>query len=126
MKNTSKILALVLIVMTVLMSLSAFSASAATDTVTKVFEATELGTQAQGTYTDGQEVVAGTDDFFTLVMSAKVKVDESSKTFDDGYTSKIRVNWGGKSTSSTNLIKFTVPSCSAGAPHATQGGAEFT
>ncbi len=110
MKNTSKILALVLVVMTLLMSLSAISASAATETVTKVFEATELGTQAQGAYADGQEVIGGTDDFFTLIMSAKVKVDSSSKTFDDGYTSNIRVNWGGKSTTSLNVIKFTVPS----------------
>ena len=109
MKHTSKILALVLVVMTVIMSLSAITASAATETVTKVFEATELGTQAQGTYADGQEVVAGTDGFFTLVMSAKVKVDTSDKTFEDGYKSGIRVNWGGKSTSSTNLVKFTVP-----------------
>ena len=110
MKNTSKILALVLVVMTILMSLSAITASAATETVTKVFEAKELGLQAQGTYADGQEVVAGTDDFFTLVMSAKVKVDSSSKTFEDGYTTDTRVNWGGKSTTALNLIKFTVPS----------------
>ena len=46
MKNTSKILALVLIVMTVLMSLSAITASAATETVTKVLEASSLGTNA--------------------------------------------------------------------------------
>ena len=110
MKNTSKILALVLVVMTIVMSLSAITASATTETVTMVFEAKELGLQAQGAYADGQEVVAGTDDFFTLVMSAKVKVDSSSKTFDDGYTTDTRVNWGGKSTTSLNLIKFTVPS----------------
>ena len=110
MKNTCKILALVLVVMTIVMSLSAFTASATTETVTMVFEAKELGLQAQGAYADGQEVVAGTDDFFTLIMSAKVKVDTSSKTFDDGYTTDTRVNWGGKSTTSLNLIKFTVPS----------------
>ena len=109
MKNTSKILALVLVLMTFLMSLSVITASAATETVTMVFEASELGLQAQGAYTDGQTVVAGTDDFFTLVMSANVKVDESSKTFEDGYSSSIRVNWGGKSSTSLNLIKFEVP-----------------
>ena len=113
MKNTSKILALVLVVMTLLMSLSAITANAEEAneaTVTKVFEATELGTQAQGTYTDGQEVTAGTDGYFTLLMSAKLKVDSSSKTFEDGYSSSLRVNWGGKSSTSLNVIKFEVPS----------------
>lgn len=113
MKNTSKILALVLVVMTLLMSLSAITASAEEAneaTVTKVFEATELGAKAQGDYADGQEVTAGTDGYFTLIMSAKVKVDSSSKTFDDGYSSNLRVNWGGKSTTSLNVIVFEVPS----------------
>lgn len=113
MKHTSKILALVLVLMTVLMSLGAIVANAEEAneaTVTKVFEATEIGAKAQGDYADGQEVVAGTDGFFTLVMSAKVKVDSSSKTFDDGYSSNLRVNWGGKSTTSLNVVKFTVPS----------------
>ena len=111
MKNTSKILALVLIVMTVLMSLSIITASAEeanTGTVTKVLEASLLDAAAQGAFADGQEVIAGTDDFFTLVMSAKVKIDSSSKVFEDGYTSGQRINWGGKSTSSLNLVKFTV------------------
>ena len=112
MKNTSKILALVLVVMTLIMSLTAITASAATETVTKVFESKSLGAQTQGTYTDGQEVPAGTDDFFTLIMSAKVKVDTSEKTFSDQYKSDLRLSWGGKSDFSKklNMIKFTVPS----------------
>ena len=111
MKNTSKILALVLAVMTALMGLSIITASAEeanTGTVTKVLEASLLDAAAQGAFADGQEVIAGTDDFFTLVMSAKVKIDSSSKVFEDGYTSGQRINWGGKSTSSLNLVKFTV------------------
>ena len=110
MKHTSKILALVLVVMTVIMSLSAITASAATETVTKVLEASSLGANAAGTWTDGQEITAGTDDFFTLVMSAKAKTDGSKKTFPDEYYSETRISWGGESTSSKNLIKFTVPS----------------
>ena len=78
MKNTSKILALVLIVMTVLMSLSAITVSAATETVTKVFESKDLTAAAQGAFTDGQVVLAGTDNFFTLVLSAKSKIDSYS------------------------------------------------
>ena len=108
MKHTSKILALVLVVMTVLMSLSVFSVSAETATVTKVFEASSLEPAAQGAFTDGKELIVGTDDFFTLVMSAKVKIDSSTKTFEDGYKSGQRVNWGGSSTTSKNIIKFTV------------------
>ena len=126
MKNTSKVLALVLVVMTVLMSLSAITASAATETVTKVLEASSLGSNAQGTWTDGQEINAGTDDFFTLVMSAKAKTDGSKKTFSDGYYSETRISWGGKSTSSKNLIKFTVPSAATVKVWWVAGGADRT
>ncbi len=107
MKNTSKILALVLVVMTVIMSLSAISASAAVETKTYVFEASELGASAAGTWIDGQEVPAGTDDFFTLIMSAKTVVDSSNKKFEDDYSASLRWNLKGKSTKEINLIKFT-------------------
>ena len=108
MKNTSKILALVLVVMTLLMGLSTITAGAEDAVITKTLESSSFGTQAQGTWTDGQTLTAGTDDFFTLVMSSKVKVDGSSKTFDDGYSSDLRISWGGKSTTSLNLVQFEV------------------
>ncbi len=115
MKNTSKILALVLIVMTVLMSLSVISVSAEepkTETVTKVFESKDLEAKAQGSYSDGEEVKAGTDNFFILYMSAKTKVDSSSKTWgtegeENYYKSGQRLNFGGASTTSKQVISIT-------------------
>ncbi len=124
MKNTSKILALVLIVMTVLMSVSVFTASAETQTVTMVFEASALEAAAAGSFTDGQQVPAGTDDFFTLVLSAKTKIDSSSKTFSDGYKTGQRLNLGGKSDSSKNHIVFTVPAAATVKVWWVSGGAD--
>ena len=61
-----------------------------------VFEAEDLEAAAEGTYTDGQKVVVGTNNYFTLIMSAKTKIDTSSKTWSDEYTSAQRLNFGGK------------------------------
>ena len=124
MKNTSKILALVLVVMTLIMSLSAITASAASETVTMVFEASALEAAAAGSFTDGQQIPAGTDDFFTLVLSAKTKIDSSSKTFSDGYKTGQRLNLGGKSDSSKNHIVFTVPSAATVKVWWVSGGAD--
>lgn len=71
-----------------------------------VFEAKNLTAAAQGTYTDGQEVKY--DDYFTLYMSAKTKIDSSNKSWEDGYTSDQRVNFGGKADMSVpkNALSF--------------------
>jgi len=69
-------------------------------------EASTLEAAAAGTYTDGQEVKV--DDYFTLYMSAKTKIDSSSKTWDDGYTSGQRINFGGKADIKVpkNVVSF--------------------
>ena len=74
-----------------------------------LFESSALQAAAAGSFTDGQEVKAGTKDFFTLYMSAKTKIDSSSKTWDDGYASGQRLNLGGKAdlTVPKNVISFT-------------------
>ncbi len=80
------------------------AAAAATE---NVFESSKLTAAAAGAYTDGQEVKV--DDFFTLYMSAKTKIDKSEKTWaDDGYTSAQRLNLGGKGdvAAMKNLISF--------------------
>ena len=61
---------------------------------THVFETSTLTATAAGTYTDGQEITY--DDYFTIVASSKTKIDASSKTFDDEYTSEQRLSFGGK------------------------------
>ena len=74
---------------------------------THVFEASTMATVSEkGTFTDGQEVKY--DDYFTIYMSASSRVDSSSKTWDDGYTSGQRLNLGGKADVSTpkNVMSF--------------------
>lgn len=63
-----------------------------------------------GYYADGQQVSAGTEDYFTLYMSSKTKIDGSgSKLFSDGSSlSSPRVNFGGAADleAPKNVIKF--------------------
>lgn len=57
---------------------------------------------------DGETQKAGTNEFFTLVYSAKSKVDASSKTFGDQYKGTQRINFGGKADTSKNAVKFDI------------------
>ncbi len=60
-----------------------------------VLDATaDLPATAQGEKADGDSAVY--KDFFTILFSAKNKIDGSNKTFDDGYTATQRLNFGGK------------------------------
>ena len=63
---------------------------------------------AAGKFTDGQTVAAGTDNAFTLYMSAKTKIDSSSKTWDDGFAGTQRINFGGKAdiANMKNFVSF--------------------
>lgn len=62
----------------------------------------DLTAFAQGSKVDGDTEKAGTEDYFTLIYSAKSKVDGSNKTFDDGYEATQRVNFGGAITTEKN------------------------
>ena len=77
------------------------------ETTEFVLETSALKDFAQGAKKDGDEEKAGTENYFTLIYSAKTKVDSSSKTFDDGYTSGQRVNFGGVASTEKNAVKFT-------------------
>ena len=61
-----------------------------------------------GKYTDGQAVNAGTDNAFTLYMSAKTKIDGSEKTWPDGSILAQRINFGGKAdiANMKNFVSF--------------------
>ena len=73
-------------------------------------ESSGLAAFAAGAKSDGETEKAGTDEYFTLVYSAKSKVDSSSKTWDDGYASSQRLNLGGNVSTEKNAIKFTTSS----------------
>ena len=76
-----------------------------------VLESSALEAAAGGTYTDGQAVEGGTDDYFTMYMSTSTKIDSSSKSWtgDYAYSSSQRLSLGGKASLSTpkNAIMFT-------------------
>lgn len=65
-----------------------------------------------GTWTDGQAVKIGTDNFFTIYMSEKARVDDNSKTFDDGFVGSKRLNLNATTDMSVpkNAIGFTTGS----------------
>ena len=75
-----------------------------------VLDATaDLAAMAQGEKADGDTTLV--KDFFTIIYSAKTKIDGSNKTFDDGYTASQRLNFGGKTDPKKgmiNSVKFTV------------------
>lgn len=75
--------------------------------------ATDLTAFAAGAKADGDEEKLGTNKYFTAVYSTKSKVDESSKTFEDGYASGLRINLGGAASTSKNAVKFTTTSDNA-------------
>lgn len=78
-------------------------------TKTYVLETSKLTAASAGTYSNGQAVKGGTDDFFTMYMSSKTKIDSSSKKWDDKYSSSQRLNLGGAIDLSTpkNAVMFT-------------------
>ena len=80
------------------------------DTKEFVLETNTLTSFGAGTKADGDTENAGTDNYFTIIYSAKSKVDSSSKTFDDGYESAQRINFGGKVSTEKNALKFTTSS----------------
>ena len=83
---------------------------AAAPEVTYALDATaDLAAMSAGDKADGDMEQAGTDNFFTIIYSAKTKIDGSNKTFDDGYTASQRLNFGGSSSADPmkNLVMFT-------------------
>ena len=74
-----------------------------------IFDATaDLAPMAQGEKADGDTGLF--KDYFTVMYSAKNKIDGSSKTFDDGYTATQRLNFGGKTNPDKgmiNAVRFT-------------------
>ena len=68
----------------------------------------DLPAMAQGEKQDGDSETF--KDFFTVMYSAKNKIDGSEKNFDDGYYATQRLNFGGKTQPGAgmiNSVRFT-------------------
>ena len=73
-----------------------------------VLESSSLTAFSAGTKADGDMEQAGTENYFSIIYSAKSKVDGSNKTFEDGYVSEQRISLGGAVSTSKNAIKFSI------------------
>ncbi len=110
MKMNRRILSLLLVVA---LAVTLVLPVAAAGDKTYVLESKNLTAMDANTKADYETEVAGTDGFFTIYYSAKTKIDESKKTWDDGYESEQRLNFGGKMQVGTaddttkQCIKFT-------------------
>ena len=108
-KSFKRLLSAVLALCMVLALMPAMAMPASADEGVYVLDATaDLAAFAAGEKADGDIQQAGTDGYFTIVYSAKTKVDGSNKTFDDGYTATQRLNFGGSSAFDPmkNAVKF--------------------
>ena len=104
-KRTDNILLVLAVMAALSITLSLASSRAEEATAALVLEASRLEAFAAEAKADGDITQAG--DHFTLQWSAKSKVDGSSKTWEDGYTSGQRINFGGKAAVGKNSIRFT-------------------
>ena len=110
MKLTHKLLAAVLAIVMVVCILP-LTVSAAENTY--VLDAKEhLTAMPEKTKADGDTEVVGQDGYFTIHFSEKTKIDESEKTFEDGYESNQRLNFAGKAQvkpngTTKNVVEFT-------------------
>ena len=111
MKKGKRILAAFLAVLMVVAimptSWATKKVKAATETKVYTLNANDLEAVAQGTKADGDVVKAGTDNFFSIICSAKTKFDASNKSFSDGFEGTQRINFGEGTTTAKNAIRFT-------------------
>ena len=108
MKLTRKILASVLALVLVLLMVPA--AFAAEETVYTLDVGTDMEVIAADAANAGKEIVV--NDYFTVILGEKTRVDENSKTFDDGYAAAKRLNFQHKTKANDNgvilpAVKFT-------------------
>ncbi len=110
MKLTQKLLCAIL-AMVMVVCILPLSASAAEKTYVLDAKA-HLSPMPEKTKADGDTEVVGPDGYFTIHFSEKTKIDESEKTFEDGYESNQRLNFAGKAQvkpngTTKNVVEFT-------------------
>ena len=108
MKLTRKILASVIALVMVLLMLPA--AMAAEENVYVLDVSTDLEAMAADAANAGKEIVV--NDYFTVILGEKTKIDGSDKTFADDYVASQRLNFQHKTKADDNgvilpAVKFT-------------------
>ncbi len=87
-------LALTLAMMMSMMLVFTVSGSAEGSDNVYVLNANDLTPFPGAAKYDGEYEKAGTNDYFTLIYSAKTKIEANAKNFSDGYYSTQRISWG--------------------------------
>ena len=100
MKNlkSQRILAAALALIMTLSMVFVFTIAGSAEANTGVYtlDAADLNPFAAGAKYDGEYVRAGSSDYFTVIYSAKTKLETNSKTFSDGFSASQRFSWGAK------------------------------
>ncbi len=111
MKKSTRIMTALLALVMVLgmLPMAAFAADN-----THVLEAKDLEAFGEGSKAVGDTTTTA-DGYFTLYWAENAKVDKSNKTFDDGYESAQRINFGGKATIKESEVKHVVKFTTTGA-----------
>ena len=94
--------ALALAMMLSMMLVFTVSGSAADNVYT--LDVADLSPFAAASKYDGEYAVAGDHNYFTVIYSAKAKVEVNEKTFSDGASGKQRIAWGDKTTVNADKI----------------------
>ena len=107
--STKKLLAFMIAVIMLVPILTVTLVASAAEEKTFVLDVQEhLPDVAQNSKKDGESEKAGTDNYFTMYYAAKTKVDSSSKTFSDGYTTSRRINFQTKTSITSSKIVAAV------------------
>ncbi len=91
MKMTARILAIALACL-LLLSVIPMHALAAENTY--VLDASSLPAIAKGEAGDGESIEGGTDNYFTIFLSAKAQIHSNEKLFEDGFSCTQRLHYG--------------------------------
>ncbi len=105
-KHMNRLLSMVLALALVLTLLPASVLAAPTVYTLDVTQ--DVPACSSGDKKDGETEKYGTDEYFTVFYSAKMKVDTSTKNFEDGYSAGLRLNFQGKTQFSDGTITAAV------------------
>ena len=100
-KLLARILAGILVLM-MLLSLIPMLASA--EAKTFVVEVSLMDDKPKGTWKNGDTFKCGTDSYFTVFCSETTRIDGSSKSFADGYSSEKRLNFNSDSVFGDQIL----------------------
>ena len=93
MRNTFKRFLSIFLAMVMIATLAVMPVYA--QSVTYTLDIADMEDVPQGAKADGDTQRCGTDDYFVVFFSAKTRIENNSKNFEDGFSAGKRLNFGG-------------------------------